>query len=179
MQEKEISCLWFIKKKKKKRSLKIHGFSPWATAIARTALHRLQLPYRGVLHGLQVIICSSVVLHWAAAGQPASPWTSPQAAGETTLQCLEHLLPLLLHWPQCLQGCSSQTFLTAAAQQFLPFLKYAVTEAPPASLMGSALGSVGSILEPAALVLSSTWAAPGLLLQRSALQPPHYENLAK
>ena len=34
---------------------------------------------------------------WAAGGQPASPWSSPQAAGESLLWRLEHLLPLLLH----------------------------------------------------------------------------------
>ena len=41
---------------------------------------------------------------WAAGGQPASPWSSSQAAGEKSLLlCLEHLLPLLLlHWPSCL-----------------------------------------------------------------------------
>jgi len=32
---------------------------------------------------------------WAAGGQPASPWSSPQAAGESLLQHLDHL-PLLL-----------------------------------------------------------------------------------
>jgi len=36
-------------------------------------------------------------LPWAAGAQPASPWSSPEAAGESLLQCLEHLLPLLLH----------------------------------------------------------------------------------
>ena len=34
---------------------------------------------------------------WAAGGQPASPWSSPRAAGESLLRRLEHLLPLLLH----------------------------------------------------------------------------------
>ena len=34
---------------------------------------------------------------WAAGGQPASPWSSPQAAGESLPWCLEHRLPLLLH----------------------------------------------------------------------------------
>ena len=42
---------------------------------------------------------------WAAGGQPDSPWSSLQAAGERLLQLLEHLLPrLLLHWPSCLQS---------------------------------------------------------------------------
>jgi len=34
---------------------------------------------------------------WAAEGQPASPWSSSQAAGESLLWHLEHLLPLRLH----------------------------------------------------------------------------------
>ena len=47
---------------------------------------------------------------WAAGGQPASPWSSPWAAGESLLWCLEHLLPLLLHRPRCLQSCFSHIF---------------------------------------------------------------------
>ena len=34
---------------------------------------------------------------WTAGGQPASSWSSLWAAGESLLQQLEHLLPLLLH----------------------------------------------------------------------------------
>jgi len=34
---------------------------------------------------------------WAAGAQPASPWSSPQAVGESPLLCLEYLLSLLLH----------------------------------------------------------------------------------
>ena len=44
---------------------------------------------------------------WAAWAQPTSPWLSPQAAGESLLQRLGHFLPLLLHWPWCLQSCFS------------------------------------------------------------------------
>ena len=42
---------------------------------------------------------------WAAGAQPASPWSAPRAAGEPLLWRLEHLLPLLLHRPWCLQSC--------------------------------------------------------------------------
>ena len=48
---------------------------------------------------------------WAAGAQPTSPWSSPQTAGESLLQCLEHLLSLLLHWPWCQQSCCSHIFL--------------------------------------------------------------------
>jgi len=34
---------------------------------------------------------------WTAEEQPASPWSSSQAAGKHLLWCLEYLLPLLLH----------------------------------------------------------------------------------
>ena len=58
-------------------------------APARAPLHRAtasfgltHLLWHGVLHGLQ----GAYLLHhgppWAAGGQPASPWPSPQAAGE-------------------------------------------------------------------------------------------------
>jgi len=60
---------------------------------------------------LQASPCSSVgslpqgaggyLLHhgppWTAAGQPASPWSAPGAAGESLLRRLKHLLPLLPH----------------------------------------------------------------------------------
>jgi len=62
-------------------------------------------------------------LPWHAGAQPASPWSSSWAAGEKSLLWrLEHLLPLLLHWPWCLQGTFSYVFilffLTAVAQCF-------------------------------------------------------------
>jgi len=47
---------------------------------------------------------------WAVGGQPASPWSSPQAVGEFLLWRLKHLLPLLLHPPWCLQSCFSHSF---------------------------------------------------------------------
>jgi len=73
---------------------------------------------------------------WAVEGQPASPWSSPWAAGESLLRCLEHLLPLLLHQPWCLQSCFSHIFLLlplAALPQtfFSPLLKYILTEVLP------------------------------------------------
>ena len=61
-------------------------------------------------------------------GQPASPWSSPRAAGESLLWHLEHLLPLLLHWPWCLQSCFSHIISllspaeVAVVQGFFPFL---------------------------------------------------------
>lgn len=70
--------------------------------------------------GIPLLQCvSSVGCRWISAypwmstgckGTAASPWSVPQAAGEFELQSLEHLLPFLLHWPWCLQGCFSQFF---------------------------------------------------------------------
>jgi len=91
---------------------------------------------------------------WAAGRQPASPWSAPWAAGEPLLRCLEHLLPSFCTY---LGVCrvvsltySRSSHLSALAQQvFFPILKYVITEALPLSLMGSALASSRSILEPA------------------------------
>ena len=65
----------------------------------------------GPSHGLQLF------MNWPSVGlfhgvqslqeEPAPPGSSPQASGESPLQCLERLLPLLLHWPWCLQSCFS------------------------------------------------------------------------
>jgi len=38
-----------------------------------------------VVHGLQVDICSTIDLHGLQGGQPALPWSSPRAAGESLL----------------------------------------------------------------------------------------------
>lgn len=66
----------------------------------------LSLLWPGLLPGLQC----EYLLHrgppWAVEPQPASLWSSLQAAGESLLQDLEHVLPL--SW--CLKGCFSHIF---------------------------------------------------------------------
>lgn len=62
-------------------------------------------------------------------GTATSPLSLPWAAGESQLRCLEHLLPLLLHWPGYLKGCSSQMF-SLLSHNFLNL----ITVVPPASL---------------------------------------------
>jgi len=70
----------------------------WASHGFTASFGCIYLLRRGVLHRLQVGICSTIdLLHRSAEAQPASPLSSPQAAGESLLQCLEHILPLLLH----------------------------------------------------------------------------------
>jgi len=65
---------------------------------------------------------------WAAGTQPAPPWSAPGASGESLLGHLEHLLPLLLHQPWCLQSCLSHIIsllsllLFPHSLGFLPFL---------------------------------------------------------
>ena len=95
---------------------------------------------------------SGYLLHcgplWAAGGKPASPWSSPWAAGEPLLWSLEHLLPLLCHWPWCLQSCFFYIFsLLSPLAVLFPILKYVITEVLPPLLMGLALASSRSILE--------------------------------
>jgi len=63
-----------------------------------------------VFHGLQC----GYLLHCGppldAAGQPASPWSSPWAAGESLLRCLERFIPLLLLSLWCLHSCFVHIF---------------------------------------------------------------------
>jgi len=115
---------------------------------------------------LQAYSCSSVGssigCRWISAplctsmgcrGQPASPWSSPQAAGESLLRRLEHLLPP----PSALTLVSAELLLSQSHSSlqlqlllhrfFLPFLKYVITEVLPPLLIGLALASNGSILE--------------------------------
>lgn len=88
------------------------GFSPQAPPAGSSSyrepapvwdLHVLQLPsghihllQRRVLHGLQCAYLLRCGPSWAAEGQPAPPWPSPQAAGECPLQHLNCLFPLHL-----------------------------------------------------------------------------------
>lgn len=95
---------------------------------------------------------------------------------------LEHILPLLLHWPWCLQDFSSHIFRISLLYSsrpvfFAPFLKYVITEMPPKLMIGSTLTSGISVLEPpeAAFLthrgrswsLSTTTTFAALLLQKS------------
>ena len=83
-------------------------------------LHGLQgdnLLHHGLLHGLQGNLCSSA---WST--------SSSFFTGLGVCRAVSHLL-------------------TAAAQHFLPLLKYVITGVPPALLMGSALASSRSVLE--------------------------------
>ena len=84
-------------------------------------------------------------LPWAAGAQPASPWSSLQAAGESLLRHFRHLL--LLHWPWCLQGCFTLSHSSLLLEKchyaafFSPFLNYVIPGVLPPSLTGLALAS--------------------------------------
>jgi len=94
---------------------------------------------------------------WTAGGQPASPWSSSRAAREgSLLRRFGHLLPP----PSSLTLVSAELFLSDHLTHlsslhfhqrvfFLPFLNYVIPEALPQLLIGLALASSGSILEPA------------------------------
>lgn len=96
-----------------------------------SSLHRVRGPGRSLLqHGLSTrsqnllsihLLCHGVLCSWhtdlyipvdpmGSRDRAAAALAAPQAAGESDLQCLEYLLPLLLYWPGCLQNCSSLTF---------------------------------------------------------------------
>jgi len=81
---------------------------------------------------------------WAAGAQPASPWSAPETAEASLLQCLEHLLPSFctdLGACRAVSPTSSHFLPADVAQQFLLFLNYVIPELLPPSLMGSALAS--------------------------------------
>jgi len=82
---------------------------------------------------------------WTSMGCAGTAWSSPGAAGESHL-------PLLLHWPWCLQSCFFHIFSLLYPLKVLtlpPLLTCVFTEALPLLLMGLVLVSVGSVLEPA------------------------------
>lgn len=57
-----------------------------------------------------LVLGSSTGCRWAAGKHTPLPQSSPQAAGESLLWHLGHLLSLLWHWPWCLQNYFSQIF---------------------------------------------------------------------
>ena len=58
-------------------------------------LGHIHLPQHELLSGLQFRDLIHSATPGAAAGQPASPWSWPQASGEILSWCLEELLPPL------------------------------------------------------------------------------------
>lgn len=57
-------------------------------------------------HGIPPMADSPPELLQHEEGNPASPWSTSQAAGKSFFQHLEDLLTPILHWPQCLQSYS-------------------------------------------------------------------------
>ena len=107
---------------------------------------------------------------WTAGGQPASPWSSPWAAGESLLWCLKHLLPLILHcFGVCRVASLTYSHSCVTLHFFSLLLKYVIPEALPPSLMGSALASSGSILEPAGIGSIGHGEASGSFSQKPPL----------
>ncbi|KAK4827158.1 hypothetical protein QYF61_015112 [Mycteria americana] len=120
-----------------------------------TASFGIHLLWCGVLHGLQVDICSTINpmgcrgtslphhgLHHGLQGNLCSgAWSTSTPPSSLTLVSAElflsHTLTPLLWLP--------------FHSSFFPLLKYVIPEALPPSLMGSALASGGSILELAAV----------------------------
>ncbi|KAK4822389.1 hypothetical protein QYF61_014159 [Mycteria americana] len=116
-------------------------------------LGHIHLLQHGVLYGLQVDICSTVDLH--AGGQPASPWSSPRAAGESLLRRWSTSSPSFFTG---LGVCGVVSFTYSHSSLWLqlpsffpPLLKYVITEVLPPSLMGLALASSRSALETAGI----------------------------
>ncbi|KAK4806369.1 hypothetical protein QYF61_016228 [Mycteria americana] len=153
-------------------------FPRWLTHQLRH-IHLLQ---HGVLHRLQGGYVRYLGPPWAVGGHSASPWSSPQAAGESLLRCLEH--PSFF---TDLGVCrvvsltySRSSLLAAVAQHFFPLLKYVIPEALPSPLMGSALSNGRSILELAGTGSVGHERSLWHLLTEVPLVPssPRYQHLA-
>lgn len=98
---------------------------PWA-AVCRSTLNWYPTCFRGTT-------CLTVVFTDFRAISAQVPGTPP---------------PLLHHWFWDLQSCFSHSSLSWLLHSILfPFLRYFITEAPPASLIGSAVTSGRSLLE--------------------------------
>jgi len=118
------------------------------------ALHGLQLPsglisllWRGVLHRLQVDICSTMDLCGLQGNNLHHHGLRHRLQGNLcSRRCLKHLLPLGVCRVVSLTF-SHSSLPDAAVQLFLPFLKYLITEVLPTSLIGSTLASVASTSE--------------------------------
>lgn len=81
---------------------------------------------------------------------------SLQHKNNPVVQCLDHHLPLHIHWLWCLQSCFSHVFtslfwLLLVLHIFSLLHKNVIPEALPPPLTGSALASVKSLLKPAGI----------------------------
>jgi len=89
---------------------------------------------------------------WSAGGQPASPWSfNMSCKGKLSAPASQALPPhsLFTHLGVCRVVSPLSSLPFHRCFFFLPLLKYVITEELPQSLIGLALASIGSILEPA------------------------------
>ena len=118
----------------------------WRSAPPWTSMGcRDSLSHHGLLHG-----CRET--SGPATRAPPSPSALALGAAELLLSCI--LTPL------------------SHAAVLFPLLKYFIPEVLPLSLMGSALATGRSVLEPVALAPSEVGEASGSFSQKPPLQPP-------
>jgi len=169
--------------------------SPWAQrscqepAPAR-APHEITVSFRhihllqhGVVHGLQVDICSTVDLHGCrgtacltmvfSAGcrgiSGLAPGAPPPPSFFSDLGVCR--VPSLT--------CSHSSLSIAVPQQVFPLLNYVTPDALPPSLMGLSMASSGSILElPGIGSIGHRGSFSQLLTQATPVAPSCYQNLA-
>lgn len=117
---------------------------------------------------------------WAEGRQLTLLWSSPQAARNLCSDTWTTSSPsfFILVSTELFLSFSPHSSLTAAPQLFLPFLIIFITEAPPASLMGSALSSGRFTLENLEQALWDTGMAPDVISEKPPLQLLHYQILA-
>lgn len=115
----------------------------------------------------QASTCSNMRSSTGCRGTAASPWSAPQAAGESQFWHMDQLLSLPLHGPWYLQSCFSHVFslLSPVAisllQYLFPLLNQVIPEALRLSLTGLALAllDMGKLL---AVFTEATPVAPSL-----------------
>lgn len=105
----------------------------------------IHLLWPGVLHRLQVGLCSPMELHGL---QVDSPWSAPWNEGKSLLRHQGTSSPSFC--ALCLQGCFSHIFsllFRCSCAGFLPSFKYVIPDVLPPLLMGLIFSSGGSVLE--------------------------------
>lgn len=128
---------------------------------------------------------TSHLFPWAAGRKSASPWSSPQAAGEIVLQCLQDLPPTHFHSPWCVQLFFFHIFVPLPScslySRISPLLKYVIP------MMLLPLISDRFVLEPAGhwlylaqekLPPASHRSQPVVLYQILAMQTQYTSSVA-
>jgi len=135
----------------------LHGLQmDICSTVDLCGLQRNSLPHHGLLHGLQgKDVCSSI-------------WSTSSPSCFTDLGAYRVVSLTSSH----------SSFLTDVSPQVFPLLKYVIPEVLPLSLTGLVLASSGPIIEPAGSGSVRHGGNFSQLLTEATPIPPCYQNLA-